>query len=147
MKYLYESHLGGFYFTDEELSWEDRYCEQCGDSDWLVACIDNARDFTEAITYIYDVCGEEYAEEFVAAFWDDELNMPAVPMPMREHRYIFSPDRDPDKTSVECELFGHCDTYDGYGEVRCEDYCLDNYRYELNRLNPPRIYDLELERS
>lgn len=32
-KWLYESHLGGFYLTNEELPYDALYCEQCGDSD------------------------------------------------------------------------------------------------------------------
>ena len=31
--YLYESHMGGLYSTQEEQEFEDLYCEQCGDSD------------------------------------------------------------------------------------------------------------------
>ena len=31
--YLYRSHMGGLYATDEPLSWESLYCEECGDSD------------------------------------------------------------------------------------------------------------------
>lgn len=34
--YLYESHLGGFYSTDESLSQEELYCETCGDWDWEI---------------------------------------------------------------------------------------------------------------
>lgn len=31
--YLYLSHLGGFYTTGEKLDFDDRYCEDCGDTD------------------------------------------------------------------------------------------------------------------
>ena len=34
--YLYESHMGGLYSTQEEQEFEDLYCEQCGDSDWFI---------------------------------------------------------------------------------------------------------------
>lgn len=30
---VYESHLGGVYFTEELLDFDDLYCDQCGDSD------------------------------------------------------------------------------------------------------------------
>ena len=36
--YIYESHLGGLFYTDHELTRQQRYCEQCGDTDWL-ACV------------------------------------------------------------------------------------------------------------
>ena len=44
MKYLYDSHLGEPYETDEEL--DDTYCETCGDSDWLIGTFetDEERD-------------------------------------------------------------------------------------------------------
>ena len=34
--YIYESHMGGLYTLDEPLDYEDLYCEECGDSDWLI---------------------------------------------------------------------------------------------------------------
>ncbi|WP_314066531.1 hypothetical protein [uncultured Vagococcus sp.] len=36
MKFLYISCLDIFFETDEELSYEERQCEQCGDEDRLV---------------------------------------------------------------------------------------------------------------
>lgn len=33
MIYVYESHTGGYYTTDEPLPDEALYCEECGDSD------------------------------------------------------------------------------------------------------------------
>ena len=33
--YIYEDHMGGLYATDEVLSYEETYCETCGDSDTL----------------------------------------------------------------------------------------------------------------
>lgn len=46
-KYLYESHMGGYYTTDEEL--EDTYCEECGDSDTCLGIINNAEEMIDAI--------------------------------------------------------------------------------------------------
>ena len=34
--YIYESHMGGLYTSDTKLSYEQRHCEQCGDTDWLI---------------------------------------------------------------------------------------------------------------
>lgn len=42
--YLYESHLGGFYPTDEQLDNEDLYCETCGDYDWEIGEYNNKFD-------------------------------------------------------------------------------------------------------
>lgn len=34
--FIYENHLGGVYAEDIELDLDDLYCEQCGDSDFLI---------------------------------------------------------------------------------------------------------------
>ena len=34
--YIYEGHMGDLYATYDELDIDELYCEQCGDSDWLV---------------------------------------------------------------------------------------------------------------
>ena len=31
--YIYESHMSGFFASEHELDYDERYCEQCGDSD------------------------------------------------------------------------------------------------------------------
>ena len=32
--YIYEDHLGGgYYVSEDELDYDELYCEQCGDSD------------------------------------------------------------------------------------------------------------------
>ena len=30
--YIYQSHMGGLYTSDDELDYEQTYCETCGDS-------------------------------------------------------------------------------------------------------------------
>lgn len=34
--FIYENHLGGVYSEDIELYFDELYCEQCGDSDFLI---------------------------------------------------------------------------------------------------------------
>lgn len=34
--YIYEGHMGGLYISDDPLEYEDLYCEECGDFDWLI---------------------------------------------------------------------------------------------------------------
>ena len=34
--YIYQSHMGGLYTSDDELDYEQTDCETCGDSDWLI---------------------------------------------------------------------------------------------------------------
>ena len=34
--YIYQGHMGSLYTSDDALDYEDVYCEECGDSDWLI---------------------------------------------------------------------------------------------------------------
>ena len=38
--YIYESHIGGYYASDEEYDYDELYCETCGDSDRLLGEFD-----------------------------------------------------------------------------------------------------------
>ena len=42
--YIYEGHMGGLFVSDEILSYEETYCETCGDSDWLVGYADTREE-------------------------------------------------------------------------------------------------------
>lgn len=57
MKYLYEGHLGDTYITDEQLDYDSLYCEQCGDSDWLIGTFETIKDFWELIKDECDIDG------------------------------------------------------------------------------------------
>ena len=57
MKYLYEGHLGDIYITDEQLDYDSLYCEQCGDSDWLIGTFETIKDFWELIKDECDIDG------------------------------------------------------------------------------------------
>lgn len=52
MPYIYESHLGGLFISDEELDFEQCYCEECGDSD-------NDLGFANTYTEAWDILKEE----------------------------------------------------------------------------------------
>ena len=55
MKYIYEGHMGGLYCTDYEV--EDTYCEQCGDSDWLIgtaSTLEEAWNLLKLLTDTFD---------------------------------------------------------------------------------------------
>lgn len=66
MYYVYEDHLSGkFYITNNEQSYEERYCEQCGDSDWLVKEFKTEKEANEYIE------SDEYGSEG-AYFYDEE---------------------------------------------------------------------------
>lgn len=46
--YVYESHLGGLYTSDDYISPDELYCEQCGDSDLCLGCYNTFREFIES---------------------------------------------------------------------------------------------------
>ncbi|MCQ2749039.1 MAG: hypothetical protein MJ246_03375 [Clostridia bacterium] len=49
--YFYENHLGGIYYSNEDLDWDMLYCEEFGDSDWLIGYFETA---DEAKEYLID---------------------------------------------------------------------------------------------
>lgn len=98
--YIYEHHMGGLYTSNSVLDYDERYCEQCGDSDWLVGyaatraeaweLLKNDTDtFDESLcancphSKDYNCCNEcenylnsggwsyEYVQEFLNENWDD----------------------------------------------------------------------------
>ena len=98
--YIYEGHMGSLYTSYYELDYKDRYCEQCGDSDWLIGYADTreeAWDLLKDITNTfnesvcencpcnenYEYCDEceyyqdsggwdyDYVQEFINSNWDE----------------------------------------------------------------------------
>lgn len=47
--WLYQSHMGGFFFSNEKLDPETLYCEECGDSDWELGEFDSIADAWDAL--------------------------------------------------------------------------------------------------
>lgn len=45
--YIYESHLGGYYASEDYIPSNNLYCESCGDSDWNLGQYDTFRQFLE----------------------------------------------------------------------------------------------------
>ena len=66
MIYIYESHLGGLYVTDEQRSYEDLYCEQCNDADWPGIESDNLQD----IRAYLDSQSDSYSEEELSSIFE-----------------------------------------------------------------------------
>ena len=42
--HVYESHMGGYFTTEEELTTEQEYCDQCGDNDWYLGAVDTQEE-------------------------------------------------------------------------------------------------------
>lgn len=47
--YIYESHMGGLFVSDEVLSYEQTYCETCGDSDFLLGYAETREEAWELL--------------------------------------------------------------------------------------------------
>jgi len=72
--YIYEGHLGSLYTFDYELDYEDLYCEECGDSDWLIGCADTREEAWELLKDYTDINGSggwdyDYVRSFIARNW------------------------------------------------------------------------------
>lgn len=73
--YIYEGHMGGLFVTDEPLSYEECYCETCGDSDWLIGEADTKE---EALELLKDEDGsipwtDDYVQEFLNKNFSEDL--------------------------------------------------------------------------
>ena len=74
--YIYEDHLGGLYTSDRELDFDELYCEQCGDSDWLVGYAATREEAWKLLKDDTDIngCGGwsyDYVQEFLNENWDE----------------------------------------------------------------------------
>ena len=74
--YIYESHLGGLYTSNEYLDYDDLYCEQCGDSDWLIGCATIRAEAWKLLKDDTDMNGSggwdyNYVQEFIKVNWDE----------------------------------------------------------------------------
>ena len=47
--YLYKGHMGTLYFSDRKLEFRELYCEQCGDSDFLLGEVNTWKEAVDAI--------------------------------------------------------------------------------------------------
>ena len=74
--YIYESHMGGLYISDEPLEYDDLYCEECGDSDRLIGYAETRSEALGLLMKDADVDGSggwdpNYLREFVAKHWNE----------------------------------------------------------------------------
>lgn len=73
--YIYESHMGGLYVYDDELDFEDLYCEECGDFDFLLGYAETREDAWNLLKDDTDINGSggwnyDYVQEFLKN-WED----------------------------------------------------------------------------
>ena len=74
--YIYESHLGNLYTSIYELDYDELYCEQCGDSDWLIGYADTKKKAWDLLTNYTDIDGSggysyDYIQTFININWEE----------------------------------------------------------------------------
>ena len=74
--YIYEGHMGSLYTSNRKLSYEERHCEQCGDSDWLIGYANTREEAWELLKDEVDIDGSggwdyEYIQEFLNENWNE----------------------------------------------------------------------------
>lgn len=77
--YVYESHVGFLYTSDDSIPFDELYCEQCGDSDQEIGAFDTFKDFLRYYAdniYVDDGDGGYYLDVVmsdVGCAFDDNL--------------------------------------------------------------------------
>lgn len=74
--YIYQGHLGGLYTSDDILDYEDLYCEECGDSDWLVGYASTREEALNLLKDDTDIDGSggwdyNYVQELINENWEE----------------------------------------------------------------------------
>lgn len=68
--YIYQSHMGGLFVSDDVLDYEQIYCETCGDSDFLLGYAETREEAWELLKDDTDINGSgglnyDYVQEFL----------------------------------------------------------------------------------
>ena len=74
--YIYESHLGSLYTSTYELDYDELYCEQCGDSDWLVGYATTREEAWDLLKSDVDINGSggwdyDYVQRLINTYWEE----------------------------------------------------------------------------
>lgn len=74
--YIYQGHMGGLYTSDETKDYDDLYCEECGDSDYLIGYAVSKKQAWELLIDDTDVNGSggwdyDYVQSFINKNWED----------------------------------------------------------------------------
>lgn len=68
--YIYQSHMGGLFASEDYLDYDECYCEECGDSDSLIGQADTKEEVWELLKPYTDINGSggfdyDYVYEFI----------------------------------------------------------------------------------
>lgn len=80
MKYLYDGHMGHLYVTEKERTFDQLYCQVCGDSDRLIGTFDTLSDYWNIIKDSCDINGSggwslQYIFPLMAKEFDVKFNI------------------------------------------------------------------------
>ncbi len=86
--YIYEGHLGSLYTSSYELDYDELYCEECGDSDYLIGCAETKEEAWELLKDITDTNGSggwdyDYVQSFINKNWKEQEMNPIDEMLMK----------------------------------------------------------------
>lgn len=78
MQYLYESHTGGLFITEDELSVEECFCETCFDYDEFIGTFETIKDFWNIVKNRCSLNGSgglslQWLLPFIADHFDDKF--------------------------------------------------------------------------
>ena len=76
--YIYKSHMGSLFTSDEPLRYEDLYCETCGDSDDLIGYAETKEEAWKLLEGETDINGSggldyDYVMKFIDDIFEEEL--------------------------------------------------------------------------
>jgi hypothetical protein len=68
--------MGSLYTSDDILDYDDLYCEECGDSDWLIGQAETKEEAWELLKDTTDIDGSggwdyDYVQKFINTYWDE----------------------------------------------------------------------------
>lgn len=67
MIYVYENHMGGLYAGDYELSYEQRYCDLCDETDGFLGHASDEKELSDLLK----VFAEDYDDEYIKYFFNE----------------------------------------------------------------------------
>lgn len=90
MMWLYEGHMGELFLSDEPLSYDECYCEVCGDSDWELGSVEIAEDVLRILADDIAVQPEEggWDMNYIMEFLRENFNV--VPTEEAAKQWILS---------------------------------------------------------
>ena len=78
--YIYENHLGGIYWSNSQLDYDDLYCDECGDSDSLIGEYDPddiiSNNNSSALSLIKELIDHCYSSDYIAEKICSYFNIP-----------------------------------------------------------------------